>query len=151
MEGKITPNRIIRSKLGNSCTLHAVMEKADNVADKINLEEIKLIKASINNKANPVSASINRIPEVKTTISSKPSNILKGTFYGKGNINASFSLPQSRKDIDIYSGPYEVIPKVKNQILNTKDKMLSRNLFIDKIPYYETSNKSGYTVYIGGE
>lgn len=53
---------------------------------------------------------------------------------------------------DIYQGNYEVTPKVTQQILSTKNKVMTDNLKIKEIPYFETNNNSGgNTVYIGKE
>lgn len=52
----------------------------------------------------------------------------------------------------VYNGPYEATPGAHNaQILQTKDKRMINNVTIKKIPYYETSNVTGKTVYIGSE
>ena len=61
-------------------------------------------------------------------------------------------------DIDIdnrnigvpYTGTYEVTPlPFAEQELRTENKVLSRNVVIHEIPYYETSNEYGKTIYIG--
>lgn len=48
-----------------------------------------------------------------------------------------------------YSGEYIVIPKPIEQILETKDKHMADDVTVREIPYYEVSNISGVTVYIG--
>lgn len=51
---------------------------------------------------------------------------------------------------DYYEGPYEVVPLAWNdQTLETREKLMRRNVHVTKIPYYETTNPSGKTVYIG--
>lgn len=52
-----------------------------------------------------------------------------------------------------YIGPYEVTPNVKEQqILNTTDRVLHKDVTIKEIPYFDVSNTSGgSTVYIGSE
>lgn len=52
-----------------------------------------------------------------------------------------------------YDGPYVVTPKAfDNQTLNTKNKVLSDDVQVLKVPKYETTNLSGgYTVYIAEE
>ena len=52
---------------------------------------------------------------------------------------------------DSYDGGYIVTPRVHAQTLNTKNKLMKDNVSVLAIPYYETSNLSGKTVYIGGE
>lgn len=52
-------------------------------------------------------------------------------------------------DYDIYEGEYEVTPKAESAtVLPTKNKALEDNVTVHKIPYFETSNESGTTVYI---
>lgn len=51
-----------------------------------------------------------------------------------------------------YEGEYEVIPKVIEQKLPTANKLLTEDIKIKEIPYFETSNTSGgHTVFIGKE
>lgn len=49
-----------------------------------------------------------------------------------------------------YEGSYEVTPKVVEQTLPTTGRSLWQDVTVHEIPYYETSNVSGTTVYIGG-
>lgn len=52
--------------------------------------------------------------------------------------------------IEVYHGTYEITPNAHAQIeLNTEGKKLERNVVVDTIPYYETHNENGITVYIG--
>ncbi len=49
-----------------------------------------------------------------------------------------------------YSGEYVITPSTTDdQNLGTKGKLMSDDIIVSKIPYYETGNESGYTVYIG--
>ena len=51
-----------------------------------------------------------------------------------------------------YEGVYDVTPQAKSAvILPTKDRLLSRDVNVKKIPYYETSNQTGVTVYSASE
>ena len=50
---------------------------------------------------------------------------------------------------DIYDGIYDAIPKTVEQKLYTKDRYMTDDVTIHKIPYYEVSNLNGMTVYIG--
>lgn len=55
-----------------------------------------------------------------------------------------------RQSSDYYDGEYEIIPKVREeQILSTREKTMRRNVRVLEIPYYETTNPNGTTVYIG--
>lgn len=57
----------------------------------------------------------------------------------------------SGADVDVYTGPTTFIPDTDNDIVaQTQMKFLHYNITIKKIPYYETSNLTGTTVYIGG-
>lgn len=54
--------------------------------------------------------------------------------------------------ISPYEGEYEVTPKTYDeQVLPTKNKRMINNLTVKKIPQYEVSNDSGYTLIIGDE
>lgn len=49
-----------------------------------------------------------------------------------------------------YDGPYEVTPAVDKQIMPTDQKLMTDDMTINAIPYYDVSNTSGgSTVYIG--
>lgn len=51
-----------------------------------------------------------------------------------------------------YTGEYTVIPKANEEtVLRTKEKRMLDDVTVTEIPYYETSNTSGTTVYIAGE
>lgn len=50
---------------------------------------------------------------------------------------------------DIYDGSYMVIPSVEEQKLQTAQKMMTDDVTVKAIPYYDVSNASGgTTVYI---
>lgn len=50
-----------------------------------------------------------------------------------------------------YTGDYYVIPSTKEKVLETKNKSMSDNVTVLKIPKYEFDNVSkGQTVVIGG-
>lgn len=51
-----------------------------------------------------------------------------------------------------YTGEYTIIPKADEaQILQTKDKRMTDDLTVTKVPYFETSNEHGKTIYIASE
>ena len=51
-----------------------------------------------------------------------------------------------------YTGEYEVTPLVTSQVLETKQKLMTDDLKIKEIPFFNVSNTSGgTTVYIGGD
>ena len=54
--------------------------------------------------------------------------------------------------IEDYKGSYVAVSKpFEVTILETEGLRMAQDVTIEQIPYYETSNESGYTVYIGGE
>lgn len=57
----------------------------------------------------------------------------------------------SSADFETYHGQYEVTPlPLVEQILQTRNKIVTDNIVVAPIPYYETSNEAGgYTVIIG--
>lgn len=69
--------------------------------------------------------------------------------------NQRFSLGmenvQAVKVIDVppYDGDYIVTPKADEQTLSTREKRMLDDVTIKSIPYVETSNVDGTTVYIG--
>lgn len=54
--------------------------------------------------------------------------------------------------VDEYTGKYMVVPLAdEEQILETKNKKMTDNVTVKKVPYFETSNEDGTTVYIASE
>ena len=54
----------------------------------------------------------------------------------------------SDSTIPVYTGEHHVIPKTEGQVLPTKNTRLTRNITVAAVPYYETGNDCGTTVYI---
>lgn len=53
---------------------------------------------------------------------------------------------------ELYEGEYIITPKVTEQIIPTKEKVLAEDMTIKSIPYFDVSNNSGgNTVYIASE
>lgn len=80
----------------------------------------------------------------------------KGELHGnlspnKGNLQGMLSARNIYTEI--YDGAYSVHSNANEvQILPTANKQLTKNITIEKIPYFETSNLSdGITAYIGSE
>ena len=79
--------------------------------------------------------------------------------------NDEFEVELTQSDFDIdfeeavivqgerlpnYEGEYNVIPRVNEQVLETKDKSMIDDVTINAIPYVEVSNVGGgYTATIG--
>lgn len=71
----------------------------------------------------------------------KPINTISVGF----NVGGTSQIPP-------YDGEYEVTPKTYDeQVLPTRNKRMINNLTVKKIPQYEVSNDSGYTLIIGDE
>ena len=52
----------------------------------------------------------------------------------------------------LYEGDYVVIPKADAAtVLPTRDRLMQDDVTVQKIPYYETANPTGDTVYIASE
>ena len=75
---------------------------------------------------------------------------LSGTLSCNGSLSGKISIPTN---FDRYNGDYEVVPNAFNaQTLPTANKLLTQDVVVKKVPYYETSNiQQGITVYIAGE
>lgn len=66
----------------------------------------------------------------------------------EGNIHVSSVLGSG--NIEYYTGTYEVEPSINSQTLATKNKTMTRDLTVTKIPYAEVTNlANGITVTIG--
>lgn len=50
----------------------------------------------------------------------------------------------------IYDGDYTVIPKVTEQVLQTKEKVMINDLTVKEIPTYKVSNEAGGNTFIIG-
>lgn len=58
----------------------------------------------------------------------------------------------SANDIPVYDGPYDAIPKVEAQTLPTAKKLMTDDVTVHGVPFYEVSNdQGGNTVYIAKE
>ena len=92
--------------------------------------------------------TINAIPTITGTISNGRIGNLTGTIQFNGCLTGNISIVGAE---DVYNESYIVTPKTYPQSLSTKNKLMKNDVSILEIPYYETSNLSGKTVYIGGE
>lgn len=78
-----------------------------------------------------------------------PDGTMEITENGKYDVNLIAQVEVNVPTGEEYEGEYTIIPSIEEQSMNTKDKLLKENVIIESIPYYETSNESGKTVYIG--
>lgn len=77
---------------------------------------------------------------------------VKNTLTQKVNIEQDVILVPVYKDVPLYEGEYEVTPKVSEQTLPTAEKMLTEDVTIKSIPFFNVGNTSGgSTVYIANE
>lgn len=80
---------------------------------------------------------------------SSRSVILLGKIQSHMALNGKVTVSSGH---EYFNGDYEVIPKIESQSLETKDKLMSKDVLIKSIPYYEVSNpQGGNTVYIGSD
>lgn len=76
---------------------------------------------------------------------------LQGNLASTQSVTATLTVPPIRGGV-IYDGAYEVTPKASEQtVLETRNKLMTDDVTVLEIPYYETYNTSGYTVYIANE
>ena len=78
---------------------------------------------------------------------------LSGSLVGEHHIvHGSLTIP-SVVDAQPYTGAYEVTPKAwEEQILETEGKLMSDDVTVFRVPYYETINLfDGKTAYIAEE
>ena len=73
-----------------------------------------------------------------------------------GNVSPIFILSGnvtiSGSNIATYHGDYEVVPKANEDVvLQTAGMQMSDDVTVFKVPYFETSNIYGDTVYIASE
>lgn len=78
---------------------------------------------------------------------------LQGTLVGDHHkISGSLTIPNA-VGIEVYTGAYEVTPKAwEEQILQTDGKLMTDDVTVFRVPYYETVNLfDGKTAYIAEE
>ena len=76
---------------------------------------------------------------------------LSGALSSVGSLSGALSLGEGAF-YQTYDGAYTVTPKANTeQILETAHKLMSDDVTVFEIPYFETSNLSGTTVYIANE
>lgn len=81
----------------------------------------------------------------------KGSDTIKGQLKAQGMLVGKVGFPKCSTWQDEYEGDYDVIPKTYLQTLDTDNKVLRDDVRVHEIPYFETSNEKGTTVYIGAE
>ena len=72
-----------------------------------------------------------------------------GSVSEMGAVTGSVTV-SGATDYPEYTGAYEIVPKVTEQTFDTAYKVMTADLTVTAIPYYETTNESGgYTAIIG--
>lgn len=82
-----------------------------------------------------------------------PCGRIKGSLHEVGRVTGAVTIPVARDiSYETYEGDYVVTPDPWDEtVLETNNKLMTGNVTVEVIPYYETSNLSGgSTVYIGG-
>lgn len=70
----------------------------------------------------------------------------------KANIRHFQRVVATEDSVDRYDGEYEVAPTVHGKTLPTNQKFMEKDLKVNPIPIYETTNNAGgQTVYIAKE
>lgn len=70
----------------------------------------------------------------------------------EGSFDAEFGEIMVVSDAPVYTGQYDVTPKINKQTLETEGKLMSKNVEVNGIPYFKVSNNSGgNTIYIAKE
>lgn len=76
---------------------------------------------------------------------------LTGTLYVDENIVGEISIPLMIRE-EPYTGDYNPIPKAwSSTTLHTKGHSMTDNVTVSKVPFFETANETGDTVYIASE
>lgn len=127
-----------------------MMRRAVVVAGQAGTLQLPLTDQTIQNAPIDGEISINSTlhgePDVEATISGTVD--LSETVEGQVGIFTAISAGECEP----YLGPYTVTPKANNaQVLATENKRMLDDVTISKIPYWETSNEKGLTVYIADE
>lgn len=74
------------------------------------------------------------------------------TFKESNNLTATFNVQIVASDKPTYGGTYEVTPSAHEaQILETAGTIMEDDVTVKIIPFFQTSNVSGDTVYIASE
>ena len=74
--------------------------------------------------------------------------VLHGTLSGCGELSGTVYLPERIRQT--YEGPYEAYPHISQQVLGTKNKLMTDDITIHTISITRTDNPAGgRTVYIG--
>lgn len=94
-------------------------------------------------------SDVNERGVIKGSLQSRA--VISGTVFAHQTVDyGRIDLPQFVQIGEEYEGEYIVVPSTRDeQTLLTKNKLMAEDVTVRRIPYYETSNLYGKTVYIG--
>ena len=76
-----------------------------------------------------------------------PSGLLSGSIRPSSNLTGKVAITV---DHEYYVGEYNVTPKIEQQVLSANDKLMTDDITVKAIPFYEVSNPQGGTTFIIG-
>lgn len=95
-----------------------------------------------------VTGSVAEISTISGELSS--TYTISGSVSETGTVTGTITVG-GVTDYPEYEGPYEVVPTVEAQTLETAYTLLTDDVTVTAVPYYQVSNVSGDTVYIASE
>ena len=119
------------------------------------INKVELISGSINGGA--IKATINPVFRLSGLVNSpegifgkiNPHPSLSGIVNKEQQMSAVVGIYEGMNP-EKYDGDYVFNPKTDSeQTIDTEHKFLTRDIIVNKIPYFETANLTGTTVYIG--
>lgn len=126
------------------------VEQLSAVLETTNLSATITVVNGINGQVSEISnLSGSLVSALAISCSISGTESITATVSGTESIEAEITVP-TFLEADYYRGSYEVTPLVDEEtVLETRGLTLTSDVTVLEIPYYETSNESGYTVYIG--
>lgn len=117
-----------------------------------NLKQVNNLEGSLTIESELTGALSTVDNTLDGELTTDESHNLTGSLSIEGlSLNGELHIPPE-VPVENYQGSYIVVSKpFKDSILKTGGLRMVQDITIEKIPYYETGNESGYTVYIGGE
>ena len=108
------------------------------------IDGVKTLKPELNPRVD-ILAKLNSKPNITARLN-EPAAI-SATINSTGSMVGKLGLVADREE---YDGEYIVTPSRVATDLKTKHKVMRGDIHVKEIPYYETSNETGTTIYIGG-
>ena len=120
---------------------------------------VKLVLEIKMDSEKRLSGRLNPECSISAAVLSVSGKGLSGTLNARPTLRGSLSPDEglstklnvvTRTDAEVYDGDYEIVPSTDGETLPVNRKVMAHNIVFKAIPYYETSNEHGTTVYIGG-